>query len=372
VAADESLCADVDVNGWTEYDFVGTSDTSFRVSLLRPSSWGAQLALGAQLFMTMSEFNVSDWVQLVHVEAGAVDAGGAGCPVITTFARTAHDVIELNIAGDDAPMHVTSGHKFYSATRHDWVRAKMLQVGEELVTHEGTTTVEGIDLRARAAATVFNVEVAGAHTYFVGAGHELVHNQYNGNGNAAEGMMAAGQGNRVAGVQGEGGAAIDHLNQYLAQHLPDAPNYKLEIFRNMADSVADAAGWTNTHASESVSVQAAAALFAARYDHTVTAYGTSDYLGGGFGYGGGWAVTSGLGSSQGTGLSQGWTGKFGFELPLLTGPDMVPGPYSFSAEIGWNQGTGLNVSGGVGPGMGLTGGLTFGYTWPHPAIDPPR
>jgi hypothetical protein len=157
VAADESLCADVDVNGWTEYDFVGTSDTSFRVSLLRPSSWGAQLALGAQLFMTMSEFNVSDWVQLVHVEAGPVDAGGAGCPVITTFARTAHDVIELNIAGDDAPMHVTSGHKFYSATRHDWVRAKMLQVGEQLVTHEGTTTVEGIDLRARAAATVFNV-----------------------------------------------------------------------------------------------------------------------------------------------------------------------------------------------------------------------
>ncbi|MFF5292143.1 nucleic acid/nucleotide deaminase domain-containing protein [Paractinoplanes globisporus] len=95
------------------------------------------------------------------------------------------DLIDLTLAGAGAggggPPSVvtaTAGHKFYSLDRNDWVTAASLKPGETLRDATGhRVTVVSRASRAE-VATVYNLTVSEAHTYYVVAGDTpvLVHN----------------------------------------------------------------------------------------------------------------------------------------------------------------------------------------------------
>jgi hypothetical protein len=79
------------------------------------------------------------------------------------------------VRDDDAPLHVTPGHLFFTLDR-GWVPVEALVEGEPLVDARGLPrAVRGFGV-GLARETVYNFEVDETHTYFVGASAILVHN----------------------------------------------------------------------------------------------------------------------------------------------------------------------------------------------------
>lgn len=106
-----------------------------------------------------------------------------------TFERFANDVLSVKVAGESAPIGVTSEHPFFvkvHGARSDtsgeddgeWRKAGELNIGDEIRTASGGwSKVESIETRA--AAQVYNFEVAQNHNYFVGGQGLLAHNTCN-------------------------------------------------------------------------------------------------------------------------------------------------------------------------------------------------
>jgi hypothetical protein len=96
-------------------------------------------------------------------------------PVVRTFETPDAPLLELRIDGQIEPLRVTPGHVFFTSDR-GWVEARSLLSGEGLVSSAG------LELRAAGArkldlqAPVYNLEVEGTHTYFVGSARAWVHN----------------------------------------------------------------------------------------------------------------------------------------------------------------------------------------------------
>ena len=107
-------------------------------------------------------------------EAGPVEQG-AGHVVTGTFQTWNADVRELWMEGLEAPVRVTGGHRFYSASR-GWVEAHRLAVGETVRTRDGSgARVLGLE-RLPGVHAVFNLEVEGLHPYHVSPLGLLAHN----------------------------------------------------------------------------------------------------------------------------------------------------------------------------------------------------
>ena len=83
-------------------------------------------------------------------------------------------MIHLRLS-DSTELHGTATHRFWSVTRSEWLAARELRVGETLRTSSGVVRV--VEGRLEAVLTpVFNIEVEGAHEFFVGEGEVLAHN----------------------------------------------------------------------------------------------------------------------------------------------------------------------------------------------------
>ena len=90
-----------------------------------------------------------------------------------TFVRG--DVPILGVHFDDTVVTTTAEHPFW-VTDAGWTEAGELKPGMELVTADGATVaVDSVEFLDR-TATVYNIEVAGHHTYFVSDEEVLVHN----------------------------------------------------------------------------------------------------------------------------------------------------------------------------------------------------
>ncbi|WP_443944866.1 polymorphic toxin-type HINT domain-containing protein [Pedobacter sp. AW1-32] len=92
--------------------------------------------------------------------------------VISTMQREVDATVEISLEGET--IETTAEHPFY--TRNGWKDAADLNEGEELITKEGKwkpIKKHGFSYQKR---KVFNFEVAGWHTYFVGVLAWLVHN----------------------------------------------------------------------------------------------------------------------------------------------------------------------------------------------------
>jgi hypothetical protein len=102
-------------------------------------------------------------------------APARACGLVTgTFQRLAFLTLALVLAGGET-LQVTPEHPVYSTDRDGWVAAAEVAAGELLATEDGeirvlsTTPVVG-------PVWVHNLEVAGAHEYFVGGARIRAHN----------------------------------------------------------------------------------------------------------------------------------------------------------------------------------------------------
>ena len=94
-------------------------------------------------------------------------------PVTAVWAEEHRIVVHLTIAGE--LIETTREHPFKTA-EGAWVAAGRLQVGDRIYRADGTVgTVEAIGFLS-APQVMYNLTVAEAHTYFVGVGRWLVHN----------------------------------------------------------------------------------------------------------------------------------------------------------------------------------------------------
>ena len=76
---------------------------------------------------------------------------------------------------DTGPIETTPNHPFYTADR-GWIVAGALQIGERIRTATGTdATVVSFTIEQH-PASMWDITVAGAHSFFVGSGAVLVHN----------------------------------------------------------------------------------------------------------------------------------------------------------------------------------------------------
>ena len=87
-----------------------------------------------------------------------------------TFHHTSGDVIDL--------VGTTSNHPFWSVERQEYVQAGSLRKDEHLRTIHGDTKRVISKLARPGPEPVYNLEVFGEHTYFVGKDGVLVHNNY--------------------------------------------------------------------------------------------------------------------------------------------------------------------------------------------------
>jgi hypothetical protein len=100
---------------------------------------------------------------------------GDGCVVTGTFSHLNRDVLELIFVGSDLVLQPTALHPLWSADHYDWVRAGQLEPGDKLLTEEGPLEVASVRW-LDGIHQVYNLEVAGDHTYLVGDVGLLSHN----------------------------------------------------------------------------------------------------------------------------------------------------------------------------------------------------
>jgi hypothetical protein len=100
-------------------------------------------------------------------------------PVSATFIRHGIGIYELSVVDGSSNaelLETTAEHPFWVVER-GWVEVAELGVGDELLDASGAVlTVEGLIETSR-AETVYNIEVEGYHTYFVGDLGIWVHNK---------------------------------------------------------------------------------------------------------------------------------------------------------------------------------------------------
>ena len=96
--------------------------------------------------------------------------------VVRTFKNEATELVHLTIAGEE--ITCTNEHPFYSPVK-GWTAACQLRAGDKLVTLNGEyVIVEQVQHEIlEAPVAVYNFEVEGFHTYFVGSTGVLVHNR---------------------------------------------------------------------------------------------------------------------------------------------------------------------------------------------------
>jgi hypothetical protein len=95
--------------------------------------------------------------------------------VTGTFKHSSAKVIDLYVEGLVEPIGTTANHLFWSEDRAQFVRADELSLGERLRTVQGRPAVARVSPREE-RIVVYNLEVAGSHTYHVTQAGVLVHN----------------------------------------------------------------------------------------------------------------------------------------------------------------------------------------------------
>ncbi|NER08481.1 MAG: hypothetical protein F6K17_41080, partial [Okeania sp. SIO3C4] len=124
--------------------------------------------------LPIEEIQKGDYVLSRDEETGRIEWR----EVLQTFVTPDQPVLRLTFAGDDGKsesLKVTGEHPFYVKNR-GWVYAEKLLPGDEVFTSSGgwLRVSNGTWLPER--HTVYNFEVDGFHTYFVGGAGVWVHN----------------------------------------------------------------------------------------------------------------------------------------------------------------------------------------------------
>jgi RHS repeat-associated protein len=198
VGPESEACHAVDFAGWREVhltmrlDDHGVED-DLDIHLLRPVDWLRQhhVQAGGTVELRLDDLSPSGPPAVVtFVGPAPGSSSGARCPVTGTVRHVSSDVISVMLEGSDQPLEVSSHHRLFSADRQDWVPAGALEPGELLRTKDGTVRVKEVSQERLPRTTVFNLEVAGEHQYFVHETGVLAHNIYGEAATAAEELTA--------------------------------------------------------------------------------------------------------------------------------------------------------------------------------------
>jgi hypothetical protein len=103
---------------------------------------------------------------------------GTGRMIVTgTMRHLASNVLNVSITGLDDPLGVTDTHPIWSETRHNFVTAGQLKVGEHLRSETGAISqVTRITPKRGPPQLTYNLEVNAQHVYQVATSGLLVHN----------------------------------------------------------------------------------------------------------------------------------------------------------------------------------------------------
>ena len=122
--------------------------------------------------------NIEDLEAGDHVWSRDEETGLLGLqPVVTTMSRETDHLIHLRLGGEK--IQTTAEHPFYSRQARGWQKAGTLVVGDEVIRSDGQwVAVTAVEHRTEfeQPVIVYNIEVANAHTYFVGKWMWWVHN----------------------------------------------------------------------------------------------------------------------------------------------------------------------------------------------------
>jgi hypothetical protein len=163
----------------------GTLDIDF----LRPLQWleAHNACVGGSILLQLGELGIDGLAEVRSITT---------CPplpnrpsqnhrlVTGKFTHSAANVIDLHIAGLAEPIGTTANHPFWSTDRQEFVQAGSLQIGEHVLSLDGTLAPV-IHLASRPGVEpVYNLETETEHVYYVSNLGILVHNagdQYLGN-----------------------------------------------------------------------------------------------------------------------------------------------------------------------------------------------
>jgi hypothetical protein len=166
-------------------------DCAAEVDLLRPAAWLTLhgLSHGSRMPFASPELGIDGVATVVGIGRCPESAAGSepGKRAVTGLVRrTAQNWVTVHLVGQSEPIRATPEHPIWSKSRQCWVGAGHLEAGEELdAAGDGDEPPSGLAARAvvverierhASPAAVFNPEVHRAHTYRVGAGRVLVHN----------------------------------------------------------------------------------------------------------------------------------------------------------------------------------------------------
>jgi RHS repeat-associated protein len=184
VGTELEACSAPELAQWRELELVMTVENDgflddLELRLLRPEAWiREQGALEGQVIsLTLDDLNVTGHARVTRLGTAGHIAPGTRCPVTGWVRHTSRDVIAVELENGETLL-VTRHHRLFSAERGDWVHAGDLTPGEALQTKDGLVHTRSVGTESLPAVEVFNLEVFGAHRYFVGERKVLAHNQY--------------------------------------------------------------------------------------------------------------------------------------------------------------------------------------------------
>jgi hypothetical protein len=125
---------------------------------------------------TLDELSISGRGVIERDEAIGPLSSGEGCMVLMTVHHQNNVIRRLVVDGDT--ITTTDYHRFWSVDRGAWTQAHELIVGEAIGGLRGTLHVEESEA-LQGVQEVYNLEVEGQHTYFVGDVGAWVHNSCN-------------------------------------------------------------------------------------------------------------------------------------------------------------------------------------------------
>jgi len=122
--------------------------------------------------MMIDEIEVGDYVWAHHVETGETELK----EVLQVFVKQSDESLHLETTVGD--IDTATNHPFYVIGK-GWVAAVDLTIGDEVYTIDGDSGfVIGVEVEKLAEPmVVYNLEVDGFHSYFVGENSILAHNQ---------------------------------------------------------------------------------------------------------------------------------------------------------------------------------------------------
>ncbi len=199
---------------------------------------------GQSVPINLPELGISGLATITSIAPCPEVEDGPGRVVTGTFRHSNAAVIDLQVASETKPLGTTPNHPFWSEDRHDWVQAGQLNVGERLRLENGTLTTVIARTPRPGRDEVYNLQVEGHHTYYVGQSGVLVHNSQNYAKWAGKSTDAL-SGSELAELQGEFRKLrnkLRHNTQVPQPLIKGKPSFQDPQLQHLADRLYKAYG----------------------------------------------------------------------------------------------------------------------------------